>query len=174
MALILVLGFCSGCAPSLHDVIGIGDNEQVAAMIRTDPSRVSDTNELGKQPLQYAVSFRNRAAMDLLVDAGADVNAADGTGLTALHVAAMLGLQEEAQWLLDHGADMHQPDHFGDLPSHTAAIYGQGGVIKVLRDAGDPLTGENKAGLTPLDLAQKHRKDRAARYIEKLMGHDGG
>lgn len=139
------------------------------AMLNANPALAADENDLGKQPLQYAISYRQEAAMDALLAAGADINAADHTGMTALHAAAMLGWQDGARWLLAHGADFNQRDQFGDLPSHIAAIYGQGGILKILSEAGDPLTEKNNAGLSPLDLARKYRKDRAAKYIEKLM-----
>jgi len=161
--------FLAGCTPSLHDVIGRGDLEEARAMLAADPGLAADENELGKQPLQYAVSYRQIDAMEALLQAGADVNAADFTGMTALHAAALLGWQDGARWLLAHGADMNKRDHFGDLPSHTAAIHGQGGVLKILFEAGDSLADKNDAGMTPLDLARKHRKDRAAQFIEKLI-----
>lgn len=169
LALFALAALAPGCAPSLHDVIGRGDVEAARAMLQADPALAADENELGKQPLQYAISYRQLDAMAALIEAGADINAADHTGMTALHAAALLGWQDGAKWLLEHGADRNQRDTFGDLPSHTAAIHGQGGIIKILFDAGDSLTEKNNAGLTPLDLARKHRRDRAAAYIEKLL-----
>lgn len=160
----------SACAPSPHDVIGRGDIDRLRTMLQENPALVSDTNELGKQPLQYAVSFGHVDAMEALVAAGADVNAEDKTGMTALHAAAVTGRREEARWLLDHGADLHIRDKFGNMPSHTAAIHNQGGVIEVLFKHGDPLTEKNNAGMTPLDLAKKHRNEKSARFIEKLIG----
>jgi ankyrin repeat protein len=159
----------SGCTPSLHDVIGRGDVEAARAMLQENPDLAAAENELGKQPLQYAVSYRQQDAMEALLEAGGDVNAADHTGMTALHAAALLGWQDGTRWLLAHGADRNKADHFGDLPSHIAAIHGQGGIIKILFEDGDPLTQKNTAGKTPLDLARKHRKERAAQFIEKLI-----
>lgn len=167
---LLLSVWAAGCTPSLHDVIGRGDIETARAMLKANPALAADENELGKQPLQYAVSYRQVEAMEALMAAGADINAADHTGMTALHAAAYLGWQDGTRWLLAHGADRTKRDSFGDLPSHTAAIQGQGGVIKVLFEAGDPLTEKNGAGMTPLDLARKHRRERAAQFIEKLLG----
>lgn len=169
VALCMAGALVAGCTPSLHDVIGLGDIATARAMLQENPSLVADENELGKQPLQYAISYRQVEAMEALLAAGADVNAADHTGMTALHAAALLGWQDGTRWLLAHGADRNKPDHFGDLPSHIAAIHGQGGIIKILFEDGDSLTVKNSAGMTPLDLARKHRQERAARFIEKLV-----
>lgn len=160
----------SGCTPSPHDTIARGDLDALGAMLEARPDRVAERNRLGKEPLQYAVMYRDLEAMEALVGAGANVNAADDTGLTALHVAAMHGWRAGMRWLLEHGADLEQRDVFGDRPSHTAAIHGQGGALSVLHEAGDPLTAKNEDGRTPLDLAQKHRKARAVEHIEKLLG----
>lgn len=168
--LMLTCSAFSGCTPSLHDVIGLGDMAQVDAMLAAHPELTASENELGKQPLHYAIYYRQPEALDLLLKAGADINAADNTGMTALHVAAITGWREGTLWLLDNGADWAQEDVFGDRPSHTAAIYNQRGVLSALFKRGDSLTEPNKAGMTPMDLARKHRNDQSVERIESLIG----
>lgn len=168
-----VLLALSGCAPSLHDTIGRGDIEGLRAMLAADPGRVSDTNALGKQPLQYAVMYAQREAMEALVEAGADLNARDNTGMTALHVAAMYGRKGPLRWLIAHGADVLDEDDFGDRPSHIAAIYGQSDAIALLHESGDDLRAENENGMTPLELAIKHRRTEAVDRIRALIGEAG-
>lgn len=163
----------AGCSPSLHDTIGRGDIESVRAMLAEDPGRISDTNALGKQPLQYAVMYAQREAMEALVEAGADLNARDNTGMTALHVAAMYGRKGPIRWLVSRGADALAVDDFGDRPSHLAAIYGQADAVALLHESGDDLRGRNKNGMTPLDLAIKHRRREAADRIRALIGEAG-
>lgn len=170
----LLLLSLAGCTPSLHDVIGRGDLDRARAMLEENPALVSDTNELGKQPLQYAVMYRQLDAMEALVAAGADVNAADNTGMTALHAAVVYSWNEGVEWLLDHGANPEQTDQFGDLASHTAAIFGRGSVLGILADRGVSLTEKNKAGLTPLELARKHRWEKTAARLEMLAGAGEG
>lgn len=163
----------AGCTPSLHDLIGRGDVARVRALLEEDPARVADVNELGKQPLQYAAMYKQLDAMEALVAAGADVNAADGTGMTALQMAVFKGWEEGVVWLIEHGADLEQRDQFGDLSSHTAAIWGQGGMIGLLAERGVSLTAKNNAGLTPLDLARKYRHGRTAQRIAMLADASG-
>lgn len=160
----------TGCTPSLHDVIGRGDLERARAMLAENPALVDATNALGKQPLQYAVMYKQLDAMEALVAAGADVNAADHTGMTALQVAVVYAWPEGIRWLFEHGADPEHRDHFGDLASHTAAIYGRGSVLDILAEHGVSLTETNNKGMTPLDLARKYRGERTARRLEALIG----
>ena len=48
--------------------------------------------------------------MQLLIDAGADVNSADSDGITPLIVAAQSGHQQSVQLLIDEGADVNKTD----------------------------------------------------------------
>jgi ankyrin repeat protein len=45
-------------------------------------------------------------AIQWLVEHGADVNAADVDGNTALHLAADSGMIESIKWLVEHGETM--------------------------------------------------------------------
>lgn len=162
MLLVLAL---SGCAPSPHDLIGRGDLHALETLLQTMPDAVQSRNDLGKTPLFYAVRYERRDAAELLLKYGADINAQDNTGMTPLHTAT-LGRRETAQWLLAHGADPAIRDRFGDTPAHTAAIFGSG-VITVLAQHGAPLDTPNLAGLTPLQLARKHRQEKMVAYLEK-------
>ncbi len=166
---LLALSATTGCTPSPHDLIGRGDIETLKQQLDHNPELVHAENELGKQPMHYAVYYNQEAALELLLAAGADVNAADKTGMTPLHVAALMG-KKSTLWLLAHGADMEKRDVFGDRPSHTAAMGGRTRVLTALHRAGDPLTETNEAGKTPLELAQKYRQQKAAEHIESLLG----
>ncbi len=159
----------TGCGASLHDTVGRGDLEAVREILAAHPDWVHARNKLDKTPLHYAVNYKRIEAMGLLLEAGADINAADTTGMTPLHVAAMLGRKGEATWLLERGARPDTKDKFGDTPIHTAAIFGQGHLVKLLLSKGADLSAKNTAGMTPLDLARKNRQERAAKYIEKLQ-----
>jgi ankyrin repeat protein len=65
--------------------------------------------------------------MKFLLDHGADVNAADGSGMTPLHGAAQKGLDEVVQFLADHGAKLDIKDKRDRTPLDIAnAVTGKG------------------------------------------------
>jgi len=66
-------------------------------------------------------------SIKLLLAAGVDVNAADGRGQTALHGAALWGLDDVVQFLADHGAKLDAKDRQGKTPL-DAAMGLSGGV----------------------------------------------
>ena len=55
----------------------------------------------------------------LLLDRGAEPNAADQLGATPLHYAAVEGHKAVVQLLMSRGADPNLADHGGKIPQHT-------------------------------------------------------
>jgi len=60
------------------------------------------------------------ASIKLCLEAGADVNAADSQGQTALHGAAEWGWDRVVQFLVDHGANLDVKDKRGHTPLDAA------------------------------------------------------
>jgi ankyrin repeat protein len=58
--------------------------------------------------------------LTLLLDAGLDINAADTTGRTALHGAALQGYDQVVRWLAEHGAKLDVKDKRGFTPLDVA------------------------------------------------------
>ena len=95
------------------------------------------------------------AAVKTLVQQGADVNAAQGDGMTALHWAAERGDAALAEMLLYAGANTAAVTRIGNYtPLHLAAKAGSAGVVKALLAKGaDPSARVTSGGVAPLHLA---------------------
>ncbi len=65
-------------------------------------------------------------AIQLCLDAGVDINAANGQGQTALHAAALKGYDKVVQFLADHGANLEAKDKRGNTPLDEALGKGAG------------------------------------------------
>ena len=175
-ASLLALLALAGCGASIHDVVGQNDLERATRMLDEDPGLVDARTSLpkggGRTPLHYAVTYGAADLIGLLVSRGADVNAADDTGLTPLHAAAMISHTTEAGLLIEHGADLEARDKFGDTPFFFAAMHGQVRMLDFLLKAGADPYAENNEGLTPLDAAQRNRKESAADYLRHIDDYD--
>jgi ankyrin repeat protein len=90
-----------------------------------------------------------------LLHEGADVNAAQGDGMTALHWAAERGNASLAEILVNAGAHVHVVTRVGDYtPLHLAAKSGAGDVIDVLVKAGAEVGARTSTGgASPLHFA---------------------
>ena len=71
----------------------------------------------------------NTAAIRLLVESGAHVDACNEHGRTALHCAAERGHTFAIRTLLELGADIHAVDKDGRTPLEVAAMHGQGHAL---------------------------------------------
>jgi ankyrin repeat protein len=78
-----------------------------------------------------------------LIRAGADINAMDTEGRTALILAAAHGHQTTVRLLLDAGADTNVVDNSGRTPLMWAALSGYVDIVQALTDAGATFNGQD-------------------------------
>ena len=107
-------------------------------------------------PVADAAMRGDAAAVAALLAGGADVNGAQGDGMTALHWSARNGDAALARTLLDAGANVHAGTRIGRYTAlHMAGEVGAGDVVEVLLGAGaDPSARVVGAGSpTPLHFA---------------------
>ncbi|MBC7896750.1 MAG: ankyrin repeat domain-containing protein, partial [Cytophagaceae bacterium] len=106
-------------------------------------------------PVADAVMKRDTARVRLLIKQGADVNAAQGDGMTALHWAAALGDADLAKMLVFAGARVEAATRNGNYtPLHLAARSGRVAAVRALVDVGANVNAATTSGgATPLHLA---------------------
>lgn len=85
-----------------------------------DPAAVA-RNKMKVQPLHSAAAACQRAIVEMLLHAGAPVNAQQQGGWTALHAAVQHGDREMAELLLEYGAEPMLANEEGKTPLDMAA-----------------------------------------------------
>jgi ankyrin repeat protein len=106
-----------------------------------------------------AVGAEDTARLAALLDAGADINARDEHGQTALMVAARDGRTSVVRWLIERGADLNHTAKFHLSALMLAVINGRDVIVGLLADAGADRTiratgAPGFADKTALDLAE--------------------
>ena len=86
-----------------------------------DYGAVNQPDERGWAPVHWAARWGDRAMMQALIDAGADIELFDSRGHMALHLAARWRNCEAVRCLLANGADIHATDSRGVGVLHLAA-----------------------------------------------------
>jgi ankyrin repeat protein len=105
-------------------------------------------------PVADAAMQGNREAVRLLLKQAADVNAAQGDGMTALHWAAMKDDADLAQTLLYAGANVRATTRIGSYtPLILAAKNGSAAVMAPLVKSGADVNAQTSNGTTPLMFA---------------------
>ena len=116
---------------------------------------VASANAQSKSPLADAAMRGDNAAVKGLLKDSADVGAAQGDGMTALHWAAERGDAEMAEVLIRAGANVGSETRIGAYtPLHLAAKSGSAPVVKALLAAGADVTAtSNTSGVTATHFA---------------------
>lgn len=116
----------------------------------------------GTTPLHYAAMFKGAEVVQLMVDAGADVNAVGNSNLTPLHYnlfgAYYRGSAAVIRVLIAGGADISARDNRGMTPLHIAVNdwnmnYVHSEPVKILLELGADISALDNNGNTPLHLA---------------------
>ena len=106
-------------------------------------------------PLADAVERKDSAAVGVLLQAGADVNAPQRDGMTPLHWAVYHDDSRLAERLVAAGASVQLANRYGVTPLALACANGSGGLVELLLRAGAYPEGALPGGETPLMTASR-------------------
>lgn len=142
----------------VFEASALGMADRVREQVRLDPALVRGTSGDGWTPLHLAAHFGRSEVMDVLLAAGADVEARSTNALrnTPLHAAAAGRSKEAVALLVSRNADVTARQHGGWTALHQAAQAGLVEVARLLLDRGADPSAANDEGLTPLALAREH------------------
>lgn len=104
----------------IHDVAKTGTGAVLKALLTKEPGLLNVKNVRGSTPLHLAAINPDPSAIEALLAAGADVNAADEEGFTPLHMAAFHRQADYALLLLEAGADVNAKTVYGRTPLSMA------------------------------------------------------
>lgn len=97
------------------------DDPEILKALAANGADVDDLDSEKYTALHHAAMLGKSAAINGLIEAGADVSATNpDNGCTALHFAARNGHCEAMVALLRHGADVDAEDNGGRTPLHRA------------------------------------------------------
>ncbi|MEM8889259.1 MAG: ankyrin repeat domain-containing protein [Bacteroidota bacterium] len=138
---------------------------------------INRPDKMGWPPIVYASRGDNGEhpeEIQKLIDAGADIEAVNAKGKTALHTAAKAGFSNVIKVLLEHGANLESRDMQEETPLFSAfrsSIRKQDKLVEcmnLLIAQGADLEAKNKKGRSAKEVL--HARKDAAELLEKLKG----
>jgi len=168
---ILALLPVSAGASEIHDAVSSRDVVRVGQLLEQDKMFANAANDQGTPPLIMAVQNGFVEIAELLLGAGAEVDARDARGFTALLWAVFGNHRELAERLVDRGADVAvQHPALGsavDLAFHMECQRGASGLTEYLINKGaafDP-NAAGPRGLNRLRIAVMLGSTDMARWL---------
>eukprot|EP00386_Alphamonas_edax_P006558 GDKI01021202.1.p1 GENE.GDKI01021202.1~~GDKI01021202.1.p1 ORF type:complete len:566 (-),score=134.32 GDKI01021202.1:471-2168(-) len=152
--------------PEIHEYITQGDEEGVLKLLEEGVSVNALNSEQEKRtPLHTAMVSGHEHIGRLLLDRGADVNAADWSNTRPLHFGA--GRLDLLDMLLDFGANPNAKNIWGSTPLHDICGHQNGDLEVATRilERGANVNEHGHHGFTPLHMC-KNLPDTARLFLE--------
>lgn len=131
------------------------DGNAVQEALDEPGSQIVNTRDStsGETALHIVTARRDLTWMNFLIAKGANVNAHDGHGITALQMSVTLGFPEGVDLLVGQRARLDEPDTSGETPLISAVHRRDIAIMRVLLKAGaDPDRADN-SGRSARDYA---------------------
>jgi ankyrin repeat protein len=150
-----------------------GDVARARALVDAGAAVNEQSND-GFTPLMYAArascrtGSRGPELVDLLLEAGADVNMVRRGGSTVLHKAAQVNNPDVIGRLVKAGAKVDRPDRDGDTPLFIATIYKSTEALELLHEQGADINATNSEGDTPILKAVIHNSHEPLSLLVRL------
>lgn len=136
---------------------------------KADPNQVATGKDLST-PLLDACKNNLQESAELLLRAGADVNATNGIGTTPLHLASQ---PEIVRLLVSHGAQVNARDRELRTPLHYAVAYERRDAVELLLSSGADPNVVDRDGKTALDFALGSPPGTTRRALADLLRQHG-
>lgn len=147
----------------LHLAAQGGLDPLVLKLLLSKGLKLNDGDNAGRPPMHFA----SVKSIGVLAAAGADIDARDDSGMTALQYAAKEGRSDIVTELLTHSASVYAKDNKGRTPLHHAAMSQKGeAAIDALLAYGAPVSARDDEGRTPKELGLEMREN--SRYRSAL------
>ncbi len=151
----------------LDAAAGFG-NTAIMKLLISNGAKVDCRNkEYELTPLMGASVKGRKAAVALLIEKGANVNAADNAGITSLMQACAGVAPQVVEELIRAGASVNATDKSGMTALMYAAFKGDAESAQVLLKNGAKRDIKNASGKTALDYALQEKKDEVAMVLQQ-------
>jgi ankyrin repeat protein len=161
----------TGLEPDISEAAALGRTERVRELVAADPEQANALAPDGFFPLALATFFGHPEAVNLLLKAGAEVNAAARNSLKVapLHAACASAQIESARMLLQAGADPNVRQQQDFTPVHSAAA-GHVQLVRLLLEHGADPNLRSADGRSALGHALQHGQTEAADLLRSRGG----
>lgn len=150
----------NGAEHNIFSAVSMGELEVIRKLVaqsRVNLEKRMDLTNKRRRPLHLAVVKKQPKSLATLLDLGANTEALDEAGFTALDQAALSGETEMAQMLLDRGAKVRLPAAF--------ALQRTGDIEKLLRRDPECLKPGNRWG----NLIVRASEQASGQVVESLI-----
>jgi len=139
----------------IFEAAALGDAARLRSLLRDQPDLICTYSADGFTPLHFAAFFSQPAAVEILLNQGADSNAvaSNGSKLAVINSAASSNNTEIVRILLREGANPDAQQEKGFTALHAAALNNNPEMVKALLDAGADASLRSDDGKTALDMA---------------------
>ncbi|XP_042343678.1 histone-lysine N-methyltransferase EHMT1a [Plectropomus leopardus] len=150
----------AGAAVSHKDIMGftclhlaakLGHYDIVHHLLSKASKYINCQDDGGWTPITWAIEYKHKELVHLLLARGADVNIRDKEENVCLHWAALTGCDDVAQALLEARCDLNAINIHGDTALHVAARGNHLECVMLFLSRGADINQRNREGETPLD-----------------------
>lgn len=139
----------------------LGEADRVRQLISSAPALINSYSPDGFHPLGYACFFGRRDVFEVLLDAGAELEAPARNPMQVMPLHSAVAQSDPdaalflAQRLLEKGASPNVVQHGGFTPLHEAALRGHVELVRLLLRHGANPSARNSERRSPSDLARE-------------------
>lgn len=150
----------------LHIAARDGRDKLVQLLCKRGADVNLKASKAAKSPLMMASHTGQAGAAQILIAAGAEVNAVDFEGSNALFLASEAGHSGTVETLLDNGADYTAESKAGVTAMMAAAFQGHLHIIRLFAERGFPMDARSRAlGISPMWTAAMSGKNPVVEFL---------